>query len=83
MNSQDNTDEEFQVLKDNTGLIQVDPLLRPDSPVMIEEEDVPKHYQIIAYQRRPTAWDKWKHWFQQVGYDVYFRLRWWYIYGFQ
>lgn len=78
MNSLDNTtSQEFEVLKKE----EEDPLLRPESPVIIETEDVPKHYQIIAYQRRPTTLEKMKMWLRQVGYDVYFRLRWIYLYG--
>lgn len=61
---------------------EIDPLLRPDSPIMIDEEDVPKHYQIIAYQETPSIWTKCKFWIHQIGYDIYYRIKWIYTYGF-
>jgi hypothetical protein len=76
------TKNDSNELSDNQSKkeIKIDPLLEP---VIVDEEDVPKHYQIIAYQKRFTTWELWKDWIQRTGYDIYYRIRWIYLYGWK
>jgi len=80
MNNQPNKDSNELQEDKSKKEIKNDPLLEPD---IINEEDVPKHYQIIAYQKRFTTWELWKEWFHRTSYDIYYRIRWIYLYGWK